>query len=197
MARKANEALRKIKRLEAAVEVKDATYPFDLTLSGVAAFNLKELNGIGQGTSDDTRIGSDIMIKSIALRYKITAGAALFATGNVLRVLLVYDRANVGNQTDITHVLQAQSSRSLYNNAEKYLGRFQILMDRVYTGSASDMVVFDKFYTNRRLRTHFGTTAPGFAGVEKGLVTLFILADESLGATVTMQVMARVRYLDA
>lgn len=94
--------------------------------------NAGTINIIPQGTTDITRIGRKVTIKSISWRYQleIPANATAGLTDTVRMIMYLDKQCNkaTASSTDILETDDYQSFRNLTNT-----GRFQILHDETYT----------------------------------------------------------------
>lgn len=90
------------------------------------------INLIAQSTTESTRIGRKVTIKSIAWDYDITLPAtvqvAVPAKNDIVRVILFCDKQCNGATATVTDVLQTEDFHAFYNLVNK--GRFKILMDK-------------------------------------------------------------------
>ncbi len=87
---------------------------------------------IAQGTTESTRIGRKLTVKSInwRMQIKLLASTATAATSDSIRVILYLDKQTNGAAATVTDILEADDFQSFNNLANK--SRFRTLMDRNY-----------------------------------------------------------------
>ena len=114
------------------VEKKFLDVGVTLFVTGVPTAALTLLNGISQGTTSSTRIGSRIEIKSVQFRSNYQSGQG--ATGvTPLRIKIIYDKEANGaapNATDIMAVDAIDGLNNL-NNAGRFITVFDQTWDPV------------------------------------------------------------------
>ncbi len=90
-------------------------------------------NVIAQGTTESTRLGRKITIKSINWRFDITGTVrpnTAAPTGDIVRVILYLDKQTNGAAAVALDILETADYQSFNNLANK--SRFRTLMDRTY-----------------------------------------------------------------
>ena len=87
---------------------------------------------IAQGTTEKTRIGRKLVIRSIGWRFVITKKVSTAAAdaADEVRVILYQDKQTNGAAATVTGILESADYQSFNNLANK--GRFRTLMDRMY-----------------------------------------------------------------
>lgn len=105
----------------------DVSYTLWASGSGTATVSL--LNGLTQGTTANTRVGSRIELKSIAFRSNFQSGTS--ATGvTPFRIKIVYDKQSDGAAPAATDVMAGDAIDS-HNNLSN-AGRFITLFDQTW-----------------------------------------------------------------
>jgi len=97
------------------------------------------VNLIGQGVTENERIGRKCTITSINYRFNIKLPAATTAnnTSDTVRILFYLDKQANGSSTTVTQILESDDFQSFRNLSN--VGRFTILMDKTYEFSAGGM----------------------------------------------------------
>lgn len=100
-----------------------------LVTSGSGAASVTLLNGISQGTTSNTRIGSRIEVKSVQFRYNFQNGTS--ATGVApIRIKIVYDKESNGAAPTATDIMASDAIDAL-NNLNT-AGRFITMFDQTW-----------------------------------------------------------------
>lgn len=147
-----------------------------------------------QGTTDGTRIGDKITVKTLSLKFNVKLNA-LEADGTSLRLVLLWDRRPAGAQAAVTDIFEVDDMLTHYNVKGPNKGRFQFLFDRMITFDSVQGEWNDNYFIQRDFQVEFQGNAGTIADVEKGL---FILAGFSKGnaAAITVNYGWRFRYTD-
>ena len=99
-----------------------------------AGFINAALCTIAEGTTESTRIGRKITIKSINWRFNLelpsAAGAGGSAAGDTIRVMMVLDKQANGATVNVGDILETANFQSFNQLVNK--DRFRTLMDRTY-----------------------------------------------------------------
>lgn len=170
-----------------------------LALPLLSAFSTPALiNGIGQGTGSNQRIGRKVLLKAIQMRY--TAQSGVIAGGNVPmqnRIIVFYDKQSNGAAPAITDVVVANSfvSPLNLNNSD----RFVILFDELTeSAQGATFMISGSRYTKCNLEQMFVGNNALIADIAGGAV--FIMAannsDPVVGQATSTYVHTRVRYID-
>lgn len=162
------------------------------------AIHFELLNGMGMGTSASTRIGRQVILRSVQVRGAIQV---TLTTGirQQIRVMLVYDRQSNGVTAGITDVLNASDVASMKNLSNKR--RFKVMMDKFILLSAADLAgeqqVLD-FYRRLRHPVMFNDGNAGdISDIESGALYLIMFGEVASGATdANMYFSCRVRYTE-
>lgn len=119
------------------------------------------MTNIDQGTSENSRIGNSVFIKSIDLRIHVKGNQTSTVNDQCVRVLVVKDKLNTGTVPTLANVLETTGSSlsviSPYSlNNKNDMKRFQILKDKLvnvskYTQDGSELFRF-KLYPNCPVR---------------------------------------------
>lgn len=158
------------------------------------------INGIAPGTSASTRVGMNVMIKSIELAFSIY-GLAATCVDNFSRMLVVLDRQTNGAAPAITDVVNGATYYDRRNLSNRR--RFRILYDKVVTlnagGEPGTRRYFKKYIKfPKGVKEEFNT---GVAGTVADIVSngLFIMTMGSAAPGNTggyCQGISRIRYTD-
>lgn len=95
------------------------------------AGTVRSLCQIAQGISESQRIGSDVFIKNVCLRYNVLQDLTSPNTTDTVRIMVFIDTETVGVTPGASDVLQSSSPFSHYNWGNR--GRFKYLYDEVIT----------------------------------------------------------------
>jgi len=88
------------------------------------------INGVATGTDFTDRVGRKIYMKSISIRFHIVPATTSQATGNYVRLLVIYDSQTNGAAPLVADVLRSASYLSHMNLNNR--DRFKILMDKTF-----------------------------------------------------------------
>lgn len=164
------------------VEKKFLDTSVTLFVTGVNTGSITLLNGISQGTTSSTRIGSRIEIKSVQFRGNFQSGTV--ATGvTPLRVKIIYDKESNGAAPNVTDIM-AQDSIDGLNNLNT-AGRFITVFDQTwqpYTGigagslgpGAAQAQILDGYVKCNLPTKYNGGNAGTVADISSG--SLYVLA---------------------
>lgn len=179
----------------------------DTTVSGLATIGgtVNLLNGVTQGTDYNNRIGRKFTMKSLMVRIGISYGnvAGVGSTGNIIRILVVYDAQTNTVTPAVTDVLQSANYLSPMNLNNR--DRFKILSDKwwntdafVFAAGAITNGTFtpqmEKYYKKINLETQNGGTNNLVGSITTGGVFLIVISG---GAGNLVDVYTRVRYTDS
>lgn len=178
-------------------------------VSGSGSFSL--LNGLNLGTSAVTRVGRQIMMKSIHLKFDMNG--SLFANtptsaANMLRIMILYDAQPNGALPAASDLLENTTTgvQTISGTAMRYAQRFRILYDKRWilqhqlssttTGTFSS--VFDEVYLKVNLKTIYANSNNGdITDIDTGALLLFITSDAAATANYPdLLFYSRVRYVD-
>jgi len=146
--------------------------------------NVILLNGLEQGTGYDQRIGRNVMLRSVHLKFQVNgapynAGTPSFSPGCLVRVLLVWDQQPNGTLPSIGEIFQSTTPGLLplqgMNMANSQ--RFKFLFDRRYVLSNADennragwkWECFDETFQKLNLKVGYSDTSTGtISDIETG-----------------------------
>lgn len=163
------------------------------------------LNDLTQGTSNGTRVGSQVRVHSIEAIIQLNLPAA--GTGDMIRCILVQDHQPNNAAPFITNILETSNMNSPYNLDQvgtSLMGqnRFRILYDRLVTLNATSAIVatgtaFVQTCFRKKVMVNAISHYQGNAGtvndlVKNSYVWLFI----SAGGTVIVNARTQVCYSD-
>lgn len=185
----------------------------DLNASGAVPGNgtFTLLNGLTLGTSAVTRIGRQIVIKSIHMKFDITG--AYFSVGPTLpstmcRAMIIFDSQPNGTTPNVSDLLEDTTTglQALASTALRYSGRFKILYDKRWvvnnnlaaTTTATWSQIFDEVYLKVNLKCNYANTSNGdVTDIDTGALWLFLTSDS--GATANnpdVLLYNRIRFVD-
>jgi len=162
------------------------------------------INGLVQGTDENTRIGRQITISSIFVRGVVLVASTTTGTG-AIRTILVLDQevpqvAGVGQAMTITDYLVSDSLDALNNlNNRK---RFKVLMSEVqnlssYAAGGGPSSAHIDFYKKVNIPVEFNAADNGNIGDFTKNALYLITYQYGLATTApTMQVNTRIRFTD-
>lgn len=162
-----------------------------VTTSGITPICL---NAIATGTDVGTRVGREIILKSISGRFGIQCGDST----NFVRIVIVYDISNNGTIPAVSDILETGDYRSDINYDN--LSRFKVIYDNFFGLSlAGSGAMVDKFYkrvsnlTTTYNNTTAYTTTPGDVNVT-GSLWLLLISDSSAIPNPGVYYFVRVKY---
>lgn len=171
----------------------------------LAAGAVTLLNGIAQGTDNTDRIGRKTILKSILFRISVFPSAtAPAATGDVVRVMLVYDCQTNAAAPAVTDIISA----GFYDNPMNLNNRdrFKILADKFITMSANNYAAAAltagsptakhlKIYKKMSMDQIFAGTAATVGSISTGGIFLLTISKGNLISTYDYD--SRIRFIDA
>lgn len=152
-----------------------------------------------QGTTALTRVGQNILVKSIYSRGSITLGVApsVATAGQQMRILVYVDKESRGATPSTTDVLQTSSYISPLAIVQQ--GRFQVLHDQqlAVDPNGNNTVPF-KFYLKTNVKTKFSANAGAAADVYANAIWIAFISNDNGGAGVspTIDHYTRIRFSD-
>lgn len=180
-------------------------------LDGIQALNtdttgsVTALNAMAQGTSQSTRIGNKITMKSLYVRWALGQGTTT-ATPPIVRVTILYDKqpnATLATLAEIYQVTGSSLTLSPMNMANR--DRFIVLMDETYSPAypyndtaVTEFADFHKKYLKLNLDTIYNNTNGGtIADINTGALLVATSANVVSGtAEPTLTFSHRLRYID-
>lgn len=165
------------------------------------------INAMAQGTTQSTRIGNKITMKSVYIRYRVTNGAASIAA-TMFRVLIVYDTQTNAATPALGDILQAgpaDPTLRMMNLANR--DRFKILYEDTFTpvgtvvsdtSATTEWQEYRTRFININLDTIFNNTSGGtVADIQTGGLFLVTMSNFPTGANEPLGVATtRIRYVD-
>jgi len=161
------------------------------------------INGVAQGTGESDRIGREVWIKSVQLRFNIQLGTASADASklceNHVRVIIYSDKAQNGAANLVTDVLETASYSSL--TSMKNASRIWIHQDKLLSlSSHGDRSLSYNSYVKLNKKVVYGGADGSVSSMQtNGLHVLVISTTNEVGYTTpTMYSFgARIRYNDA
>lgn len=199
------------------VPIEDKTVDLNPTEAAITSTaNLILLNGIAQGTTDYTRVGSQIYNKQLELRLKVMCTKSPVAgdTGTTARIAVVWDKQPTGALPTYADIFTCETAAgtavsdifSFPNTTNEK--RFCILKDYYYewnvstkvAGAESETVNVNKGISTDTIclnswATTFSGTTSGIASIATGALYLVRLTNNA-GTVVTVKYAARVTMSD-
>lgn len=190
---------------------------FDLTASQVAdsTGGISLINGIGQNTTNNSRIGNRIHLKSVAYDTLMLSGA--LATDAAYRIMLVYDKEVNSNGT-LPAILGAATTDAILdsnsgtavsaklniNNVDRYV----VLSDKVYNMKHSagfngvglagfPMIIPNKKWKAISTFTQYNAGGAAIGQINAGALYIISLSTNPVGTTAPTCIFStRVRFTD-
>jgi len=174
--------------------------------SATATGALTLLNTLSQGTTPNTRVGTRVEVKSIAIKGLVQAGTGAGNTLEPLRIKIVYDKEANGAAPAATDILVNDFIYGHNNLANG--GRFITLMDKIYEplipsigasqiGTGGSIVINEYIKCNLPVKYNTGN-AGTIADIVSG--SIYMLTYSCGGTTGTStgadSIISRVRYTD-
>lgn len=153
------------------------------------------LNGLVPGTGSAQRIGRQVIIKSLELRFSFSGGAA----DSFWRYIVVLDKQANGAAPAITDLLVANALYSPKNLT--YVRRFTILLDEIGSvetqATSESMKTFEK-YKRINYVTEFNAGATGtVTDIATGSLYMFVFGSNAAGGNAfAISGSARLRFTD-
>lgn len=174
------------------------------------------MNGLAQGTSSITRIGQNIMMKSIHLKFYLRAPQLQLAPNSqvyakMARILIVYDLQPNGALPLGSDLLDNSTTGvGIVSSLNKlWTERFRILFDKRYfvhsmfaiaggASASSQALVYDEVYLKVNHLTQFANTSTGtYSDIRTGALWLVALSDNAAAAEQPLfTYFSRVRFVD-
>lgn len=165
---------------------------------GVATFSTPLLlNGIATGDDGTTRDGRKILTKSILVRWQLINDADETAGGNVVRIVLVYDKQANNAAPAVTDIFTENNvlSTNNLNNAD----RFVILKDKLI-GPGGGFSVGPKmgvFSVKTQMETLYGLNTDVIGAINSGSIWMLAAFDGTTTEAVgTLNMRIRLRFVD-
>ncbi len=164
---------------------------------------------IAQGTTESTRLGRKVTVKSINWRFDVTLPTTATAadTSDVVRIILYLDKQTNGATAAVLDILESANYQSFNNLANK--SRFRTLMDRTYnlsspagsgrgttdTLSYGEMVIQDSFFKKCNIVIEYDNSGTDGAITTQRSNNIGVLTISQNG-TSAFQSKMRLRYSD-
>jgi len=162
---------------------------------------IKAINGVAQGSDISNRIGRKY--NNIAIQLRGTFIPQGITTGNLARVMLIWDAQTNGALPAMTDILTAARSDKFMNL--DFRDRFKIIMDKSFgfgpynttaTQAVSAPMAKITFYKRINLPTICDGTTSAIGDVNTGSLLLVTVGSAAAGAGHDILCTTRVRYVD-
>ncbi len=200
--RKANAALRLIRKIKGEEEVKEInhtdliTAPIGTTWSPFVPVNL-----LAQGDTSNTRDGNKVTLQSLSARYILNLNAAE-TTNSFSRVVVILDRRPNRVLATAAEVFTTDNIISTMNSEDsRYRGRFQIVYDRLHkfpgTTAAAERNVaqIGKIFLNKPTKVFYNAAGGLIANCDKNIF-LYGMCNSNSSHAVTMDVNTKIKFTD-
>lgn len=139
------------------------------------------LNGIGQGTTRSTRVGSNYVISNLYIRLALAVDTNNTSSQQLCRVILLQDKEPHGVAPTVSSIFNDDTETFSFIN-EDYLRRFKILMNRMFNltkvQGQSTRIVQIKKALKINVQCN-GSNTGNIADIEKGALYLMIRNDQA------------------
>lgn len=152
------------------------------------------LSGIAQGDGVNARSGNSVKLSSMLFRATISLDPAATVSSNV-RVLLFYDKDNLGTAPAVTDLLQNVTVHSPLELSTQTGGRFQVMYDRVFSLNLTRQNTNIKVYKKLSHHLKYGGTTAAQADARSGAMYLLLLSDATVNFP-RINLTNRIRYYD-
>lgn len=170
------------------------------TITADTSTSVALLNGIAPGTGLDQRVGRQVTMRSVQLKYAVNPTTSTNIADQIVRVVLVHDKQPNGTACAATDVLQYATVFAPRNVDNRR--RFTILYDRTHyinsygeTGSGTNI---QQYYHRLRHPVIFNSGSAGtVADIVTGSMYLIVLGTYSPGASASnVSYYSRIRFTD-
>lgn len=153
------------------------------------------LNGLVPGTGSAQRIGRQVSLRSLELRFSFSGGAA----DSFWRYIVLFDKQANAAAPAITDLLVANALYSPKNLT--YARRFIILLDEIGSvetqANQGSMITFEKYKRLNYVTEFNAGTAGTIADIATGSLYLFVLGSNAAGGNAfAISGSARLRFTD-
>lgn len=184
------------------INIVDASIAVNGTVIG------NSLVGIAQGVTQSTRIGRKMMVVAIGFRFDLELLAATGATaqnGEIVRVILFWDKQCNGTVSTVTDMLASDSYLSYTSLANS--GRYEFLLDKTFivnqaggagNGTANDfgnVLRHHKMYKKLKVPIEYSGTAGATSELRTNNFGIMVLSRD--GSIAALDGKVRVRFTDS
>jgi len=158
------------------------------------------LNGIGQGTGFNQRIGNVYTMKSVNIRVCFephSAGTPLGDQASCFRVMCVYDRQANGTLADVTDFLEGGGTQGpmRFNNLDNRL-RFRTCVQEKYALKEEETGILEFFFKSN-LRVTTNGPDDTISGITTGSLFFFIQSNRGVIDFINPHdIHCRIRFVD-
>lgn len=165
---------------------------FAVPLADVTVLPAFCLTTIAQGTTESTRIGNSILIKSIQSRFSLEA-----VSPNRVRMIIVRDMQCNGVNPTLNLVLEDATNfdsplNIINGNAE---ARFSVIADRVFTLYENKPIISETYYSKTQIHANYLGSTDAITDLGQNQIFVFVfreVADNAVAHTAYW----RTRYID-
>lgn len=174
-------------------------YLVDATAEAVAFNNAGNgiMSNILQGTTAVTRIGNEIRVKRISLRFRATAFSA---TATATLFIVRFPQCNGATEPTLANVWQQVNDIAVSHRDEDYLNDYHILGKITIQATAGTtlnrMYSWSKTYKNQGLKVEYDANADADGSVEYNNIYLIAQANGSDDTISLSNMVFRVEYKD-
>lgn len=176
--------------------------------------NLVLLNGIVQGAGYNERIGRNVMVRSVHVKWSLygapyNEATPSFTAGTLFRVIVFVDMQPNGEEPSVEGELLVASPAGRYPLANLNLSnsqRFKVLFDRRYqvaNNNADDRAgwqnqIFDETFQKMNMKISYSDSALGtIAAIETGAIYVYFCTDNIDPDNLALATLStRIRYFD-
>lgn len=156
VAQKALTSVRRLRRQVGPPEIK--FFDLDTASMFTSSGSTTSLCGIAAGDAVNERTGNQIIGKRLLFRALMEINAS--ATDSALRLIIGYDKENVGSNPAVTDVLASSEVTGMYEQKNNK-GRFKILYDKVHivNAAASGLKMIKALIPLKNLKIEYSGTS--------------------------------------
>jgi len=163
------------------------------------------LNGVAQGVTDVTRIGSTIDAKSIDIRLQFYNAFAFTATSNfctLVRVMLVREKPALGSPIQLASLMAMPTAipvSPLNYSARAIKDRYYILYDKCFTVGNQNVNNGQVFVhiKNLKFKTYYRGVGAAFSDIDQNNLSLLIFTDNGQTNALNMNLGYVFEYVDS
>lgn len=181
----AKKALKEVQRWKRQSEKKEILVNTNIDIGESYTWTIEAINLVGEGVSNDQRIGKKISMTSVGLHYLwVTNPTSTAVENQIMRIYIFYDRAPRGALAEGEDVFTTDTIYANLSRKEPYKGRFQILHTEYIIGTKGQTHLPGSIYINlKNKQAQYSAETGVIAAMQKGAILIAIC--QGAGDTLT------------